>query len=154
VNHLAESDRARARAYIEARSIPVPHCGCRLWLLAPRSNGYGAATFNGEQWTAHCLAYEAWVGPVPDGALLEHRICDERMCCEWTHLRPGSIASNMDDAARKLRLGQKLNAVQVRAIRERYGAGGVISLRRLALEYRVSKTSIAMIVRREHWSYA
>lgn len=151
--HLVEADRARARAYIEARSIPVPFAGCRLWLLAPRSNGYGAATFNDQQWTAHCLAFEAWVGPIPDGALLEHRVCDERMCCEWTHLRIGTIATNMDDAARKFRLAQKLTADDVRAIRDRY-ARGVDALSAIAMDYAVSKSLIFKIVKRDVWEYA
>lgn len=60
---------------------------CWLWLKAVRSSdGYGAF-FNGTRMVlAHCFAYEASYGPIPEGLEIDHK-CRTRACQNPKHLQ-------------------------------------------------------------------
>lgn len=63
---------------------------CILWVGARTKQGYGNMRLGGRTGrneTAHRLAYEHWVGPVPDGLQLDH-LCRHRSCVNPTHLEP------------------------------------------------------------------
>lgn len=55
--------------------------GCRLWTRGKDSWGYGSLSGRG----AHVLAYETWIGPVPEGLEVDH-LCFVRHCIEPAHL--------------------------------------------------------------------
>ena len=61
-------------------------------------NGYGKASIwsNGKSLKvrAHRLAYEAFVGPIPDGLELDH-LCRQRPCCNPEHLEPVTHLENL-----------------------------------------------------------
>lgn len=60
-----------------------------------RNGGHGTAkTENGTTTTAHRLAYILAHGPVPKGMVLCHS-CDNAICCNPSHLTPGSQQENM-----------------------------------------------------------
>lgn len=59
---------------------------CWEW-LGSRTRGYGMATVNGKQTLAHRAAYEAFIGPIPDGLVLDH-LCGNRGCINPEHLEP------------------------------------------------------------------
>lgn len=42
----------------------------------------------------HCWAYEAWVGPIPDGTELDH-LCRVPACCRPSHLDPVTHRENL-----------------------------------------------------------
>lgn len=65
-----------------------------------QKHGYGLFQFRGEQKLAHRVAYELFVGPIPDGLHVLHH-CDNPPCCNPTHLWLGTHADNMADMARK-----------------------------------------------------
>ena len=71
--------------------------GCWLWAGEINRNGYG--TFrkwvNGrrKRIMAHRWIYEQMVGPIPSGAVLDHR-CSVRRCCNPMHLEAVSVAVN------------------------------------------------------------
>lgn len=46
--------------------------------------------------STHRLAYEAWVGPIPEGMLIRHT-CDTPLCINPDHLIPGTHRDNMQD---------------------------------------------------------
>jgi hypothetical protein len=61
--------------------------------------GYGrlrAPGWNGRPLQAHVAMYELMVGPVPAGHWLRHD-CDNPLCCNPAHLRPGTAADNRRD---------------------------------------------------------
>lgn len=80
---------ASLRERIEARVIKTDHCW--FWTAAVNRNGYGliGVTVDGHRKTrlAHRVSYEAFIGPIPDGMVLDHR-CRNRACVRPDHLDP------------------------------------------------------------------
>lgn len=58
-------------------------------------DGYGRVydRLSGTRMSAHRLAYELTVGPIPDGLHLDH-LCRTRSCVEPSHLEPVTAAEN------------------------------------------------------------
>jgi hypothetical protein len=59
------------------------------------SGGRGGATMR-----THRVAYEAHVGPIPDGLQLDH-LCRNRACCNPAHLEPVTPTTNIRRGDRK-----------------------------------------------------
>ena len=136
-----------------------PQGDCLVWIGA-RSRGYGHISVQTKMRLVHRVAYELAYGAIPDGLDVLHT-CDNPSCVNPDHLRVGTHTDNMRDMQNKGRNRQpsgeqsaqsKLTAAQVRAIRERYAAGGV-SLREVARDYGVHLSLISLIVRREIWRH-
>lgn len=73
--------------------------GCWFWRGAITNQGYGAfggARVNGrnKNWAAHRFAYEALIGPIPDGLQLDH-LCRVRHCVNPAHLEPVTARENV-----------------------------------------------------------
>ena len=86
-------------ARFEARVHPEPNSGCWLWRGCLDPAGYGALGGRRRGRTtmrhyAHRLAYEHFVGPIPEGLELDH-LCRTRSCCNPAHLEPVTHAENM-----------------------------------------------------------
>jgi hypothetical protein len=88
---------------IEYHSIPEPNSGCKLWMgrLSGGINKYASVLHEGRNWRVARL-----VCKVPAGLEAMHK-CDNTYCVEETHLRIGTHAENMQDAARKRRWSRK-----------------------------------------------
>lgn len=84
-----------------------PRTGCWLWQGPTDEKGYGRTFFgrrsDGTRHSlrVHRVAYEEWIGPIPDGMQLDH-LCEVTQCCNPWHLRPTSNALNQ--AARSARM--------------------------------------------------
>lgn len=51
---------------------------------------------------AHRVAYETWVGPIPDGLTIDH-LCRNRLCIEPTHLEPVTNRENIQRGGNSLK---------------------------------------------------
>ena len=75
----------------------LPYGRCWLWAGAS-TNGYGVASVGGRrpkgrQVRIHRAAYEALVGPIPDGMHVDH-LCRVRNCYNPAHLEAVTQAEN------------------------------------------------------------
>lgn len=88
------------------RRIEFADNGCWLW-TASTTDGYGQMKVNGKYFRAFRLAYELFVGAVPEGLQLDHlchtadetcaggETCIHRRCCNPEHLEPVTVRENL-----------------------------------------------------------
>jgi hypothetical protein len=87
------------RQRFEEKYIPEPNSGCWLW-TAGCTDGYGQiwvgsrAEGTGRMAYAHCISYEFYVGPIPEGLELDHK-CRVRSCVNPDHLEPVTTRENI-----------------------------------------------------------
>ena len=74
--------------------MPEPNSGCWLWIGGLDGKGYGQIKHQGKHRRTHRIAYELFVGPVPQGLELDH-LCRVRECCNPAHLEPVTHSVNM-----------------------------------------------------------
>lgn len=75
--------------------------GCMLWQGRKTHDGYGLITINGKEYRVHKLIMEIMQRTnIPPKMVVMHH-CDNRHCCEITHLKIETQAENMADMARK-----------------------------------------------------
>lgn len=135
---------------------------CWLWIANTNKKGYGrfVADNLGHLVAAHRWSWEQARGPIPDGLCVLHR-CDVPACVNPAHLFLGTHADNTADMLAKCRgrnggrrgeqIGNaKLTRLQVDDIRSRLETGQY-SHRGIAALFRVGKSTIGRISRREQW---
>lgn len=85
---------------VECGSIPEPNSGCWLWqgsvYRSRRAHEYGVFSVGNKRKSVHRAAYEAGIGPIPDGLVCRHT-CDVSLCVNPSHLVIGSQADNVRD---------------------------------------------------------
>lgn len=68
--------------------------GCWIWTGATNDGGYGQLRADDRVQYAHRLAYETFVGPIPDGLQIDH-LCRTRLCVNPAHLEPVTQRENI-----------------------------------------------------------
>lgn len=79
------TDEARLAKYVTKTET------CWLWTGSTDGNGYGQTRINYRLVPAHRWAYEAFIGPIPPGMVLDHvaaRGCTFKTCVNPAHLEP------------------------------------------------------------------
>jgi hypothetical protein len=76
---------ASPRERFEDRAVRTD--GCWLWRGVPNKNGYQSTRISGRTTLVHRIAYELFVGPVPEDMELDH-LCRNRACVNPYHLEP------------------------------------------------------------------
>jgi hypothetical protein len=80
--------------------------GCHEWQAGKARGGYGKFVRWPKTETAHRVAYELFIKPIPEGKWVLHR-CDNRLCVNPEHLFLGDSAANIKDMDEKQRRGTK-----------------------------------------------
>lgn len=79
----------------EAKVERIPFHACWEWVGArSMKEGYGGISVNGRTRIAHRVAYELFVGPIPEGMQIDH-LCRNRGCVNPSHLEPVTIRTNL-----------------------------------------------------------
>ncbi|MFA5382212.1 MAG: HNH endonuclease signature motif containing protein [Candidatus Micrarchaeia archaeon] len=98
--------------------------GCWNWTGGKNKNGYAQMSVYGHPQYVHRLAYEIYIGEIPQGKHILHH-CDNPICCNPNHLFPGTDKDNSLDCKNKGRNnkgekngGSKLTVDDVIAIRK------------------------------------
>lgn len=126
--------------------------GCWEWTGRADDDGYGSLARD----RTHRVAFRLYCGPV-DGVCVCHS-CDNRRCCNPTHLFAWTHADNAHDRDRKGRgprgernHAAKLTADTVRRIRADLAAG--MTQRQAAKKYGMHRGNVSHIARRKSWSH-
>ena len=123
--------------------------GCWEW-TKKLSGGYGRVNFAGEMIGAHCLMYQLFVAPIPDGMFVLHK-CDNRKCINPEHLELGTQAKNMRDATIRNRIAYKTNPEVVKEIRWRYEQG--FTQVQIAKMFNLNQSYVGQIINRKVRKY-
>ncbi len=128
--------------------------GCHYWTGHTTKKGYGSSHLDYKVRHAHRIAYELYVGPIPDGLFVCHH-CDNRVCVNPNHLFLGTNMDNMLDKMRKNRTAAgsthgmaKLNENDIFFIRSSSD-----SMKDLALKHNVTPECIYLIINRKSWKH-
>lgn len=89
-------DRLPARFWDKV--VPEPNSGCWLWVATLDLSGYASFSVreHGRDSTrrGHRVSYEALVGPIGAGLVIDHRVCGVKSCVNPAHLEPVTAAEN------------------------------------------------------------
>ena len=128
---------------------------CWIWQRRATADGYGIVDHRGKTGLVHRVAFENFVGPIPEGMLVCHH-CDRPAYWNPKHLFVGSSADNYKDMVRKGRDARgergfhtKLNEQIVLAIR----ADDSKSNAEWATELNVTAPAIHAIRIRRSWRH-
>jgi hypothetical protein len=80
-------------ARVEAGTMPIPFCGCRVW-VGYSYDGYARLSVDGSMTLAHRAVYEATRGPIPPGMVVNH-LCEVKSCLNPDHLEVVSHTENV-----------------------------------------------------------
>jgi hypothetical protein len=122
--------------------------GCWIWTAATLRNGYGCFRWNRRVEYAHRVAYEMFVGPIPEGLDIDH-LCRNRACVNPAHLEPVTRSENLK---RGMTGKTKFNAHLIRKIRDLYESGAHNQYE-LARMFGTCQGYISNIIRRRIWDH-
>lgn len=135
-----------------------PDTGCWLWQRSCNQYGYGYMHSAKKRYSTHRVAYELYIGPIPEKMLVCHT-CDTPNCVNPDHLFLGTPFVNQQDMKSKKRstIGvtnpmAKLNEDDIRAIRKACTEYGLMQ-KDVAVVWGVSKSSVANIMAGKTWSH-
>ena len=145
------------RERFEAKYIPEPMSGCWLWTAMLDTKGYGRIQIERRSTAAHRLAWELFVGPIPEDLLVLHK-CDVRSCVNPGHLWLGTNDDNMKDMVRKGRSPRG-----ARNAWSKLDRAAVLEIRRLSAEgwqnkaiaplYGVDPSIISRAIHGQNWGW-
>lgn len=75
------------RERIEFRRILIPFSECWYWDGHHDKDGYASICVDKRTRHVHRVAYEEYIGPIPDGLQLDH-LCRNRGCINPRHVEP------------------------------------------------------------------
>jgi hypothetical protein len=87
--------------------------GCHIWTSVVTDNGYGVTKWKGQRIRAHRLAYELWVGPIPEGTVVHH-ICSNKVCVNPKHLQAVTPQENTAEMLERTSMQKRIAELESR----------------------------------------
>lgn len=146
------------KEWIKESKAEIQDSGCIFWVKAKTTSGYGHLRYQGKVKQAHRIVLEHKLGRTILKDMKACHTCHNPACVNENHLYEGTQANNMEDMRQSNRAvypkgskhgRAKLNEQQVLEIRQKLSQGRTICS--LALEYRVSKSTIGYIKTNQSW---
>lgn len=143
--------------------------GCHLWSGSLGRGGYGKVKVKNRTWSTHRFAWFCNFGEIPTGMQINHA-CDNRRCCNPSHLELGTQKQNIQDALNRGRMatgdrqGLRLHP-ESRPFGERNGSakltvGEVLKIRKSKAAYRIiaerfniKPVTVSLIRRKLTWTH-
>lgn len=88
--------------------MAIDENGCWRWQRIKNRSGYGHIKIAEKNVGVHRVAYETWVGPIPDGLEIDH-ICGVRDCINPEHLEAVTHLENLRRKSRAYRAARKVD---------------------------------------------
>jgi hypothetical protein len=133
------------------KKVKIVEGGCWEWGGAVDTPGYGAFKIKDKKVNSHRVAYTLTFGDIPYGKLVCH-ICDNRLCCNPSHLFLGSPKENVEDMYRKGRESKnrvhrnfKLTELNLREIYRLYFTD-LVPMVKIASKFSVDRKTIYRVV--------
>jgi hypothetical protein len=135
--------------------------GCWNWKRGLTADGYGTSTVGNKKTMKASRIALLLTTPNPDNKPYAlHKCKSNRKCCNPEHLYWGDQTDNMRDRVKdgthyqkgECQPFSKLTELQVKEIRQKYSTGDH-SYQTLGDEYKVHKSCISKIVKRESWTH-
>lgn len=83
---MTNNEMRQARKKLKANSVRDKKTGCRVWQASNRGRGYGQVRWGSRIMSSHRLAYEAFIGEIPESSVVHHT-CANRLCINPKHLQ-------------------------------------------------------------------
>ena len=136
--------------------------GCWVWQAATFRTGYGQ--FNpaksGKPTTAHRFSWQLHHGVIGDPKIFVCHKCDNRLCCNPSHLFLGSAADNSADMVSKNRgrnvpsFGEKNSSAKITAKDARAIFSDERTQSQIADDFGITQACVSLIKRRRTWREA
>lgn len=89
LKRMNEVDRFYCQTYF------CPITGCWIWVGTLTQWGYGKfSTSHRKDHAAHRWSYEHFVGPIPEGLVIDHLKCNNKRCVNPDHMRTATLFEN------------------------------------------------------------
>lgn len=131
--------------------------GCWEYQGVLSKYGYAIISVNGKSERVHRASYREFVGEIPSGLVVMH-ICDNRGCCNPSHLTVGTNKENTKDKVNKERQARgeklphsKLTEEDVLKIRDLSCEGYTQTA--IAKEFGVTQAAISYMLCGNSWSH-
>ena len=89
-----QTDRQKIVARLKKYSEKDSKTRCRNWVGLLTKDGYGRVTANSKSCRAHRVAYETYIGKIPEGVQVHHT-CANRKCINVNHLQ---LVTNVENS--------------------------------------------------------
>jgi hypothetical protein len=135
-------------------NINVNEDGCWVYQGTILPSGYGQTSVNNKSKSTHRFVYEYFNGEIYKGNVIMHS-CDNRACCNPSHLSQGSQKENIWDASDKGRMatGERNGNSKLNEELVMYILADDRPSRAVAKALKVDQKTVLMIRRRETWRH-
>ena len=128
---------------------------CWNWTAGLMAKGYGVFWDYNSVVRSHRMAYVLTKGSIPDGLQVQH-LCNNRKCCNPTHLELGDNSKNQQHAIKcgrrkNIQNHVKLVEEQIREIHTIYLEEPEITKQELAEMFEISISQIYKIINGNQW---